>query len=252
MRDKLKRRIPLATLFAVTLFAMAVAVVFQSLYDSGGAFITLPTTSAPPATERPAPRPTDTPPATATPAFAYPRVTFGGQATEPGHLNNATHLTLDTEGRIYVTEAEGGLIQVFDSTGKYLVQWSLGGSVRIDGLAADRKGTVYVIADGQIVRYHGASGDKLGVVTYPGGDHFGAIAMLPDGGFVAVWYENRQGIINSVQGHREDLVRFDAAGNVLQTWSAPISSQTGAAEVETRLAVDPQSNILALGGTLAP
>ncbi|MGB8645897.1 MAG: hypothetical protein WCF84_11720, partial [Anaerolineae bacterium] len=42
------------------------------------------------------------------------------------------------------------------------------------------------------------------------------------------------------------------AGNVLQTWSAPISSQTGAAEVETRLAVDPQSNILALGGTLAP
>lgn len=57
-----------------------------------------------------------------------------------------------------------------------------------------------------------------------------------DGGLVAAWYKNR-----------DDIVRFDSAGEVVRTIQAAISSASGDSELNTRVAVDGLGNIYALG-----
>ena len=60
--------------------------------------------------------------------------------------------------------------------------------------------------------------------------------MSADGGFVAAWYSNR-----------DDVVRFNSAGEVTRTIRAAISSTSGDSELNTRVAIDGLGNIYALG-----
>jgi streptogramin lyase len=104
------------------------------------------------------------------------------------------------------------------------------------GLAADRKGNVYVVQSGKITRYDGATGNEANQLQYPEGWGFDDVTATPDGGLVSVWYRNR-----------DDLVRFNANGQVVKTIKAAISSASGRSELNTRVAVDGLGNIYALG-----
>jgi sugar lactone lactonase YvrE len=104
------------------------------------------------------------------------------------------------------------------------------------GLAADRKGTVYVVQKGTINRHEGETGKLLGELAYTGGDGFDDLSMSPDGGFVAAWYSNR-----------DDVVRFNSAGEVTRSIRAAISSTSVDSELNTRVAIDGLGNIYALG-----
>ncbi len=170
------------------------------------------------------------------PSFAQVALTFGGEGTGPGLFTDARHVAVDGEGNIYVGEYSDGRIQVFDRSGEFVSLWMIDADTPLRGLAADRQGIVYVVQGGEIFRYEGATGTLLGQVEYAEGWGFDDIAMTADGGFVAAWYRNR-----------DDIVRFDAQGNVLQTIDAAISGQTGDAELNTRVAVDGLGNIYALG-----
>jgi DNA-binding beta-propeller fold protein YncE len=143
---------------------------------------------------------------------------------------------VDGSGKIYVAEYIGGRIQVFDPAGKFLTQWTVDPKMPLRGMAADRKGTVYVVQRGKINRYEGETGKLLGELDYAGGGGFDDLTVAPDGGFVAAWYSNR-----------DDVVRFNSAGEVTLTIRAAISSTSGDSELNTRVAIDGLGNIYALG-----
>jgi DNA-binding beta-propeller fold protein YncE len=169
-------------------------------------------------------------------SFARQTLNFGSEGIGPGMFKDARSIAVDGSGKIYVGEYTGGRIQVFDPAGKFLTQWTVDPKMPLRALAADRKGTVYVVQRGSINRYEGETGKLLGEVNYAGGGGFDDLSMSADGGFVAAWYSNR-----------DDVVRFNSAGEVTRTIRAAISSTSGDSELNTRVAIDGLGNIYALG-----
>jgi len=188
-------------------------------------------------------RPTSAP----SPSFAGKVLSFGSAGTGPGTFNRATNIAVDGAGHIYVADRQGGRVQVFDSTGRFVTQWMVGNSKSIlYSLAADRKGTVYATVDGSIERHEGASGKLLDTLQYSGGNHFESIALAPDGSLAAMWYMEHPGTLDPREGVQGDLVQFDAQGKVTRVISSVVSDQTDEPERDLRLAVDGLGNLYAL------
>ncbi|MCL4506613.1 MAG: NHL repeat-containing protein [Chloroflexi bacterium] len=187
---------------------------------------------------------TPTPAPSPTPSYATKVLSFGGKGTGTGKFIDARYVGVDGKGNIYAAEYSGGRVQVFDGKGNYLAQWRAGNSkTLILGFAVDLKGAVYVADGAVITHYDGMTGDKLGVLNYPGGPGFGELATTPDGGLVAMWYQRREGLFTSVDGAREDLVRFDAKGKVVLVISGPISTQTEDVSLDNLPLVDGKNDI---------
>ena len=173
------------------------------------------------------------------PAFAEIVVQFGEKGLGPSQFTNAHVSGQDGEGRLYVGEYSGGRIQVFDANGKFLRQFFVGDKdASIDGLAVDRAGVVYATVDGNLTRWNGQTGKALGSIDYDGGPRFGELALAPDGSLYAMWYERRYGIFTSLEGAREDLVHFDADGQVIKVLPGVISSLTDSLALTNYLAID--------------
>ena len=168
--------------------------------------------------------------------FANVLLDFGSEGIGPGMFNDARSIAVDGAGRIYVGEYTGGRIQVFDPDGKFVTQWSIGDrKTLLRGLAADRKGNVYVVEGGRIDRYRGDTGEKLGTLQYER-NGFDDVTVGADGGLVAAW-----------QSNRDDIVVFDANGKVVRTIPEAISGASGDSELAMRVAVDGAGYIYALG-----
>jgi hypothetical protein len=194
-----------------------------------------------------APSPTRLPTVTPTPQFAMLATKFGNQGINPGFFNDARSLALDGAGNIYVADYQGGRVQAFDASGKFLTQWNAGNArTLIFSLAASRQGVVYVVADGEIKKYEGATGKFLSAFRYPEGNKFDSIAVTGDGDVYAMWYEARTGLITGIEGHREVLVRFDADGKVKQVFRGIISNHSGYPELDAQIAVDGLGNLFLL------
>ena len=169
-------------------------------------------------------------------SFATVLLDFGKEGVGPGMFTDARSIAVDGAGRIYVGEYTGGRIQVFDAAGKFVNQWNVGDRKTIlRGLAADRKGMVYVVHGGGIERYRGEMGEKLGRLDYERAN-FDDVTTSADGGLVTVSHNNR-----------DDIIAFDANGKVVRTIPAAISSASGDSELSMRVAVDGSGNIYALG-----
>ncbi len=182
-------------------------------------------------------------------AFAVPGLSFGEKGIGPGQFNDARYLAVDGSGTLYVADYSDDRVQAFDASGKYLSQFSVGdGNTIIHGLAADHQGRVYVavghVPDIQI--YDGKSGQLLGKLANPAGGEFGMLAATAGGGLAGAWYEGRWGLITSVEGHRDDLLLFDAQGKVALTITGFISAQTGDVALDNYIAVDGLGKIFAL------
>ena len=170
------------------------------------------------------------------PSLATVTLKFGSEGIGPGMFTDARSIALDGAGNIYVGEYSGGRIQLFDSNGKFVTQWIANAKMPLRGLAADRKGNVYVVQSGTIQKFEGLSGRPLGELSYGEGWGFDDIVATPDGGLIAAWYKNR-----------DDIVRFDPGGSAVRTIKAAISSITERSELDTRIAEDGLGNIYALG-----
>lgn len=195
------------------------------------------------------PNATRAPSVTPTPGFARVMRQIGTAGTGPGQFKDARYITLDQQGNLFVGESTGSRIQRLDPQGVFQDQWLMNPKVPLRGLAADFRGNVYAVQDGVITKFNAATGDKVGELEFGGGPGFDDVAVLPDGGLVATWYENRTGIITSIEGNRDDLVRFDRNGKVTQVVKGIVSGQTGDPELDNKLAVDGQANIYILSGT---
>jgi hypothetical protein len=176
------------------------------------------------------------PPKESTNSFATVLLDFGREGIGPGMFTDARSIAVDSAGRIYVGEYTGGRIQVFDPDGKFVTQWSIGDRKTIlRGLAADRKGTVYVVHGGGVGLHRGETGEKLSQLEYEK-SNFDDVAATADGG-----------LVTASHGGRDDIVTFDANGKLLQTIPAAISSASGDSELSMRVAADGSGSIYALG-----
>lgn len=218
------------------------------LFNAFAPAVTTPTrvvakaTAAPPASSTPAP--TISP----TPGFATAVKTFSQKGTAPGQLNDARRIAVDPRGNVYVGEYVGARVQRFDAQGAFQDQWNAGTSKQILlGLAADARGSVYAVINGKIKKFDGATGKALGELEYNvPGEGFDALAVTPDGGVVGMWYERRSGIITSLDGYRERLVRFDREGKVKQVIENIINAQTDNLALDNEIAVDTTGNLYIL------
>ena len=170
-------------------------------------------------------------------AFAHVVLNFGSEGIGPGMMTDARSIAVDAKGNIYVGEYSGGRVQVFDRDGNFITQWTADPKMPLRGLAVDRKGTVYLAQRGVLTRYDGQTGQSLGALNYSEGNGFDDVTVAPDGGLVCAWYSAR-----------DDIVRFDPAGRVVQTIRAAISTPADRSELNTRVASDGRGNIYALGG----
>lgn len=170
------------------------------------------------------------------PEYATVLLKFGSEGIGPGMFTDARSIAVDGAGNIYVGEYSGGRIQVFDPTGKFITQWTADPKMPLRGLAADRKGTVYVVQSGKIKKFEGLTGNPQGDIQFGEGWGFDDVAVAADGGLVCAWSRNS-----------DDIVRLDSRGNVVRTIKAAISSVTDRSELNTRVAVDGTGTIYALG-----
>jgi LSD1 subclass zinc finger protein len=167
--------------------------------------------------------------------YTEPALVFGSEGIGPGNFKDARSIALDAQGRIYVGEYSGGRVQVFDSSGKFLTQWSVDPKMPLRGLAADRGGTVYAVQRGEITRYEGMTGKPLGNVGAAGG-RFDDVAVAADGGLVAF-----------AQDPYDNIVRIDRSGQASKIIRHAVSGQTDRSELDIRVAVDGLGNVYGLG-----
>lgn len=168
-------------------------------------------------------------------AFANQVLEFGNEGIGPGMMTDARSIGVDGKGNIYVGEYSGGRVQVFDASGNFLHQWNADPKMPLRGLTVDRKGVVYIAQRGVITRYDGETGQTLGTVKYTE-DGFDDVSVAPEGGLVCAWY----------RGH-DDIIRFDAQGNVVREIRNAISTPADRSELNTRVAIDGRGYIYALG-----
>jgi len=184
--------------------------------------------------------PTPTPAPAPTPGFASELSSFGGEGIGPGKFTDARHVAVDGAGNIYVAEwEEGSRIQRFDASGNFLSLWNAADPKAIvTNLAVDRAGTVYIIQGRQLYHHDGETGEVLEQVdsSTKVGD-FEDVVTTADGGLAAF-------LIGSAG---DEIVRYDAQGNIVLTINHPISDLTGNLELNPHLAVDGLGNIYALG-----
>jgi ribosomal protein L7/L12/DNA-binding beta-propeller fold protein YncE len=215
-----------------------------------------PTATHPPAPTRaptPTPAPTATSAPTATPRFFDVHILVGCMGIARGCFDVAQTLGVDSQGNIYAgddSDFVGGRVQVFDPTGKFITQWLVGDkNTDLRRIAVDRQGAVYVVSDGDIYRFQGASGKLLGKLEYTGGQGFQDVATTADGELVAAWNKDwRGGVFVNFKESQDDIVVFDSAGKVEKVFPKALSGIAGGdAELDTWLTVDKQGNIYAAG-----
>jgi DNA-binding beta-propeller fold protein YncE len=173
------------------------------------------------------------------PRFADSVLAFGSRGTGAGRFEDARSVAVDGAGRVYVAEYSGGRVQVFDSTGAFLTQWTADAGMPLVDLEADRRGTVYVVQSGRIRRYEGATGKPLGTVPGSGSSHtISDVALALDGSLWATTWpsgivhlaadgdELRSIDAHEVIGERASPKRIAVAGSgdlyVLDQWSADV------------------------------
>lgn len=164
-----------------------------------------------------------------------PQPFFGKEGVGAGHFKDARSIAVDAEGRIYIGEYTGGRIQVFDSSGKFVTQWTADPKMPLRGMTADRRGTVYIVQKGEIHKYEGTTGKFLGT-TGAGGGRYDDVCATPDGGLVAF-----------ARRSRDDVVKLDSSGQVKQVIESAVSGQTDRSELSIRVAADGVGNVYALG-----
>jgi hypothetical protein len=144
--------------------AAGIIAIMQKLPRSG----TMQPTSSPPPTG-----PTPTPAIPSIPAallpqppsqFATMAMEFGSKGIGPEHFDDARAIAVDNQGHIYAGEYSNGRVQVFDTSGKYLSEFSLPAGSYLQNLIADRNGTVYAVSNSHIFRFTGASGTPQGEI----------------------------------------------------------------------------------------
>lgn len=166
--------------------------------------------------------------------FAHNAMAFGEEGMGPGQFKDARSVSVDDNGRIYVAEYQGGRIQVFNSAGKFQTQWSADRKAVVLGLAADRRGLVYIVHPGRIVKYNASNGENLGDLPNLNSfvkEYYSAVAVALDGNVYAV-------------GGNSKIVKITPSGQV--STAVDVQKQAGEEVDLEQIAIDGSGHIYGL------
>lgn len=149
-------------------------------------------------------------------------VLSGAEGTGPGQFKSARRIALDPAGNFYVTDIKTFRVQKFGLDGRYISYWTVEqGKAEIgpDALDTDGAGNIYVVEDGVILKYDGATNKLSAKFTGdPGktqydGDRFYDIDVQADGTIWAV----------AMRGFDDQIVKLDGKGKVVTRYSKLIT-----------------------------
>jgi DNA-binding beta-propeller fold protein YncE len=116
------------------------------------------------------------------------KLTIGEQGQDKGQFSKPTHVVVDQQGSIYVTDAFNFRVQKFDPQGKFVKSYgflgdAFGAFARPKGLDVDRDGHLYVVdaafenvqifdeKTGALLLFFGKAGEGPGDMYLPAGIH---------------------------------------------------------------------------------
>jgi hypothetical protein len=153
---------------------------------------------------------------------------FGKEGIGPSQMTRIEHVAVDRDGFVYLGDYDLGRVQRFSPGGRLeaLVYLEPG---RVDSLAYERSGVLFVVALDHLFRYDAKALTLLGEVERPGGGEYLAVAPLPDGGVIAV-LESRD--------LSDDIAFMDAAGKIDHVLRGAIEKVGGYIVRDPAVAVD--------------
>ena len=179
----------------------------------------------------------NSPTVTPTPGFMSEVLSFGGEGTGPGLLDDSRSIAVGADGVIYAADYDTGRVQVFDANGEYVTHWLIPDEPIILDIDADRQGNLYVVTGGHIYRYDGQTGEQNGELVADSYGFYDSIFVAADGSVVA----------SSTPAGDTAIIVFAPDGSVKQVISDPIEGVTGDSELNTSVAMDGLGNIYAMG-----
>lgn len=166
--------------------------------------------------------------------FADVALEFGSEGIGPKQFKDARSIAVDGQGRIYVAEYTGGRIQTFDANGNFITQWMADPKKPVVNISADRRGTVYVVQGGVILRYDGSNGNLLGEVSRANQNHteyFSDVFVALDGSLYTL-------------GSNSNIIRIGTDGKIKST--IKVTDKVGSDVDFDKVTVDGAGNIYAL------
>lgn len=139
---------------------------------------------------------------------------FGSEGNGAGRFTDARSIALDGAGNIYIGEYSGGRIQVFDSNGKFITQWTADPKMPLRDLAADLKGNVYVVQKGDINIFEGSTGNPLGKLNPSNRTSFDKVTIALDGTICAAGEADIKPVIVLFKDGKQTKVIQDAFGEL--------------------------------------
>lgn len=94
-------------------------------------------------------------------AYATEILRFGGDGGGGGLFKDNRLIATDGAGRVYSVNYNGGLLQQFDGSGKFLAQWNVGEKTSLQDLVADKKNRIYVLSFTKLEIYDGSTQQLL-------------------------------------------------------------------------------------------
>jgi hypothetical protein len=177
--------------------------------------------------------------ASPTPGLAELARTAGGEGEGAGKMTDARSVAQDSQGVIYAADYLPGRVQAFDSQGQFRNQWALPDPDQaVSGLAALSDGRVAVVTSDAVLIFAGETGSLL--AEWKDGDKFGYndAWVMPDGSLA----------VTRTTASDNDVLFFDAQGNIVRRIEQAFTSQTGNSEMEMKVAADLSGNLYLLGG----
>jgi hypothetical protein len=181
------------------------------------------------------------PPPAPPPPKAAAVFSFGAPGTDAGQFEDVRAIAVDGQGRLYASDFQRtGRIQVFDAAGTFRTQWLVSNRYPVSGMAATREGAIFVVQQGEITKYDGATGKRLSKLDYAQGFH--DVAVLPDGSLVAYgWF-----------GGHDRIVQLDSGGRVTREISDVLREQLHEVLLDGQVAADRAGRTWVLTGLSEP
>lgn len=167
-----------------------------------------------------------------------PLLTFGTSGTGQVAFSDPRQIALDGQGNLYISDLETGRVQRFNEEGEFQSLFRLD-DAPIMSMAATREGDLYIVQNGTLMLYHGATGELLDTINVGGlFSVVSSVALAPDGSLL---------VATTVPDER--VIRLNRSGNNTNrlNLNQPVSSLTGEVELAMFVAEDGVGNLYVLG-----